>query len=389
MISKLSCFFLSVSLSVSFLFTDTAAHASNARLTALGQDKNGSLLIEDERNIFLNPGYLGLTKKGANFELGATNVTTTTAASTASTPKAEGGIVQNVGPFVTAVQIGRTHRLTENMITNNALSTGGFFIPQNSVEVMIGQSGDLNWGGSLHYAKSRSDRGQTANFPDSEASILSLSGGFYKSSFSAFATVDVTHKSETQDSIGAPEKYDGKIGYVVGGSYNINSFNRVALNVNSKNFAFNNGAGLDGESKSLQTLLNYFHRFSDEKAFYFVTAGLFRSESVVSYSAPGSNNDKTAILNLPLSLGLEVPANSWLTLRSAIKQSVLIEDTKRTNGTADLETNGTDDTVVSAGVSLLFERFSLDATLEGADSGSGKVNGSALLANVGLKYSFE
>ncbi|MBL7669196.1 MAG: hypothetical protein JNM39_01810 [Bdellovibrionaceae bacterium] len=371
-----------------FLLANSVSIASNARLTALGQDKSGSLLIEDERNIFLNPGYLGTLKNAANFELGASSVTTSASNSTASSPKAEGGIVYGLDSLVTAIQVGRTHRLTESMINNSRLSTGGFFIPQNSLELMLGRGGDLSWGGSVHYAKTASDRGQTANFPDSEASILSFSGGVYKSSFAAFASVDLIHKSETKDSIGTPEKYEGKVGYMVGGSFNLNAFNKVCVTMDSKGFAFNNGAGIEGDSKSLQTVLNYFHRFSDEKVFLFVIAGLSRGETVVSYAAPGSNNEKLTTWSLPLSLGLEIPANSWLTLQTSVKQGVLINSSNATNGITDLATNGLDDTKVSAGASLAFERIKLDATLEGADSGSGKVNGSTLLANVGLKYAF-
>lgn len=377
-------------LASSITLTASISMASKARLSSLGQDKNGSLLIDDERNIFLNPAYINNLKNSANFEFGKTNVGPDLITNTiANSPKAEGGMTYTLDSFVTAIQVGRVHRIVDSMFANRSLSTTGFFVPQNSLDLIIGKPGALNWGASLHYSKSSSETGQTAQFPDSQASIMSFSGGIYQPAYSVFASFDLVHKSETTESTGSPEKFEGKASYILGGSYNVNPLSRVSLLVSSYNFAFNNGAGLEGDSKSFQTSINYFRRLSGDKTFVFVTAGLARGERVISYVAAGSNNDKLATLSLPLSLGVEVPISGWLTLRSAVKQSVLIGESNQTNGLTDLTTNGTDDTVVSAGASLLFDRLAVDATLDGAESESGKVNGVTLLAKVGIKYSFE
>ncbi|MEQ1875816.1 MAG: hypothetical protein ABL958_04160, partial [Bdellovibrionia bacterium] len=198
-------FFKHFSLMAALLFTMIpVANASKARLTALGQDRNGSLFVDDERNVFLNPAYMGKLRNLANFELGATGVS--------GNPKAEGGLVYDLGNLRAGAELGRVNRATESILSASALATTAFFAPQNSVELLVGAGGDLNWGASLHYANSKSDRGVTADFPDSEASVTTVTGGVLTDLYGAYLALDMVAKSETKDVGGATEKYAGKTG---------------------------------------------------------------------------------------------------------------------------------------------------------------------------------
>lgn len=90
--------------------------------------------------------------------------------------------------------------------------------------------------------QSSSERGQTAEAPDSQASVIALAGGLYKENYSLYANVDWVHQSETKEALGTPEKYQGKVGYGVGGTYNLDSASKVGFKMSSKNFNFNSGA---------------------------------------------------------------------------------------------------------------------------------------------------
>lgn len=101
------------------------AHASKARLLALGQSSQGSLFISDERNIFLNPAQMTQFFNHVNFEMGQTQVRT---ANQVSSPKAEGGLVADGwGDLKLGLQLGRISQATESMIRHHALSSSNFF----------------------------------------------------------------------------------------------------------------------------------------------------------------------------------------------------------------------------------------------------------------------
>jgi hypothetical protein len=156
--------------------------------------------------------------------------------------------------------------------------------------------------------------------------------------------------------------------------------------MSSKNFDFNSGAGLEGDHQNLQTSLHYFRKLTSDTTLLFATVGLLHNETAVNYTTLGTSSDKRNEWTLPLSLGLELPANDWLTFRSSIVQSVLLDTSSRTDTINDFETSGSDDTTVAAGVSLIFNKLSIDATLEGINDGTGKINGVSLLGNVGFTY---
>ncbi|MEQ1875544.1 MAG: hypothetical protein ABL958_02795, partial [Bdellovibrionia bacterium] len=174
----------------------------------------------------------------------------------------------------------------------------------------------------------------------------------------------------------------------VGGSFHFSKTSKVGAEIRMRQFDFDNGASVNGDYKSQTVDITYFNQLPVEKFFLFWTAGARMMEANTDFSVVGSNDIKETLTTLPLTLGLEVPANSWLALRASVKQSVLIHKNKLSDALNDLETDGLDSTVVSAGASISFDQFSIDSTLAGADNGTGTINGNNLLANVGMKYTF-
>jgi len=121
----------------------------------------------------------------------------------------------------------------------------------------------------------------------------------------------------------------------------------------------------------------------------FGLAGLFYEDGKSDFDVSGSDPEKQQYLAIPVGLGFESRMASWLKLRGSVTQNVLIDRDRYSNGTADIERNSEDDTVVTIGSSVTYDNFTLDATLEGSGAaGNGKINGNTLMANAGLTYGF-
>ena len=89
---------------------------------------------------------------------------------------------------------------------------------------------------------------------------------------------------------------------------------------------------------------------------------------------------KTDSSRLPVLIGIEADAASWLTLRGSVKQNVLVGSDKTT------ETDSAPhDTTVAAGAGFKFNKAVLDVTLTAAGTGSLTSN---LGGNAGLTYLF-
>ena len=99
-------------------------------------------------------------------------------------------------------------------------------------------------------------------------------------------------------------------------------------------------------------------------------------------------DSKSSTLNLPLIIGLEATATSWLTLRASVSQDVLLSNEKTEGGLTPSETNpGLNTTKYAAGASLAFNKISIDGTITNGGTNQ-SINGGDLLGTVGLTYNF-
>ncbi len=99
-------------------------------------------------------------------------------------------------------------------------------------------------------------------------------------------------------------------------------------------------------------------------------------------------DSKTETSRLPIYMGVEADATSWMVLRASLTQNFILGSTKTTNlgvGQSDTIANNT---VVAAGAGLKFAKLMLDATLKASNDTTGQVNGNTLLANAALTYNF-
>lgn len=235
------------------------AEASKARLLALGQNVNGSQFILDNRDIFLDPATLEDLQTSANFEWGGNQ---------AVQPRAEGGGIYRTDSLSYALQLGRLGDSTLAMVsaTTLGLVPASLFLPQDSLDAIIGGgAGLLKWGAGLHYARSVSNVGATANYPDSNARDLQLDGGVEMNRFAAYLKLDLISGSNTDLSGGGQVSYSGQPGGEIGGKFNIDDRSAVTLVYTRRLYGFNNGSGTIGNFTEQKVRSDYFRKlYTDE-----------------------------------------------------------------------------------------------------------------------------
>ncbi len=352
------------------------AMASRARLTALGQSNyspaadlagvgytsDGTLLFKDNRNIFLNPGQISSMGNSFNFEFGPKTPTSAT--------NGEGGMIYDLDGGKLGFQLGR-----QNDINKTIVALGYGTPPGNNVDIIYGQKG---WGVGLHYGNAKTDAAATP--ASASASHLIFSGGLVKDKAEYYAHVAVDANAETN----ATNKFEGKSYIRAGMGYQLDNVAKVIAEV-SKNGFDNTAGGAKTEYNYLDVDVRY-NRLQKPKTdlMFFYGAGF--KITTGDRTTTGTKSDIT-VQQIPLFLGLEGSANSWMDLRASVTQMVLIDTIKNPNIVTSGETqHRPNTTTVGAGATLKFTNFIVDATLAGASTGA--VNGTSLLADASLIYNF-
>ena len=352
----------------------TNAFASKARVQALGQDSvRGSEYIADSRNVFRNAAALNETKNYLVTEWG-----TAVDSDGVAAPRAEGGFFREMGAFNYGVYLG-----SDSERNADRAAAGTFLAQDNAVDLFLSGDMGVKWGARLHYANSKDQ--QTASF-EKKNSALGLGLGVVAGAAEGYLNVDISDKS-TGATI-ASDEYKTKPSYIVGGSYTMNDYTMFAsyesgkverklANVNSttKNSEVVVGAGRTMEINPTARV------FGD------LQLNLVTTEVVAG---------KTKVQALPLTLGMEADATSWLTLRGSVSQPVLLNTTKNPAGKKNTRTN---QTTVAAGGTLNFGKLKVDgligttpnsraATTVTGNTNQGTLTTDNLMTRVAVSYWF-
>jgi hypothetical protein len=343
----------------------TPAFASKARLQALGEDVNGSFYINDNRNVFLNAANVNNHKDLATFEWGDTTETT----DGTGTPRAEGGVFKTMGNMVYGVYLGSESN------TSNAFrgASGVTTTEENNIDLFVGGDAGMKWGANLTYSKSADDESDN----DSNQQALRTRLGVIAGDIEGYANLSLTNKAES--GTGATDaEFKGKLGYQIGAIYNLNEY-RVFADYRS-NSGEADGA-LDGDIKSSQVQVGAGRASKlNDKATLFTKASLVmvNAENDTSATVTGDFNNPwnaggddiacgntTAIFceeykstSVPVVIGLEYDAASWLTLRTSIAQTIWGKEEDKDN-----KRGFQDSTVVNAGATLKFGELSVDGVI--------------------------
>lgn len=328
----------------------TNAFASKARVQALGQDANrGSEYIADSRNVFRNPAALNETKNYLVTEWGTAVNSDGNAA-----PRAEGGFFREMGAFNYGLYLG-------NDGENNGTRTGAAnaFLPQdNAIDLFLAGDMGVKWGARLHYAGSKDESLPAATPINRKNTAYGIGLGVVAGAIEGYANVDISDKSEGAAAAG--DEWKLKPSYLVGGSFTWTDYTFFASYENTKaeqklaavNTTLKTSEIVAGVGRTME--INPTARvFGDAKV-------SIASDTNVS-NAPG----KTKVNTLPITIGMEADATSWLTLRGSVSQNVFLNETKLPNGKKRTNAN---QTFVNAGATLNFGKLKVDGLIGTSDA---------------------
>ena len=179
------------------------------------------------------------------------------------------------------------------------------------------------------------------------------------------------------------DQYKQKPTFTVGGSYEISGYTLFAEVTNGK--AEETSGGSTDSTKVMD-----FRVGAGRVMEINPTARLIMDASVVRTQTKQETTgvataDKTTDLTLPVTLGFETEATSWLTLRGSVGQNVILNN-RKVEGTGATKSTIANTTTVAAGASLTFGKLALDGSI--GKMGTGTLNTDDLMSRVGVTYSF-
>jgi hypothetical protein len=353
----------------------TNAFASKARVEALNQDSvRGSEYISDSRNIFRNPAHLNTMSNYLITEWG----TTTAADDSQTAPRAEGGFFREMGSFNYGLYLG-------NNETVGTTSTG-FLRQDNALDLFFAGDMGLQWGAKVHYAGSKDE---TVVGNTRKNSAIGLGLGIASGAFDAYADVTIADKSEGRTGGLASDELKTKPSYLVGGSYTWNSTTFFANYEATK--ADQKLANVSTTVKSNAIVVGAGRTWDINP-----TAKVFTDAKVVLESSQ-TPTPKLKSQTLPLTIGMEAEATSWLTLRGAVSQNFILNNEEVAVAGVAKKRTVPNSTNVSAGATLNFGKLKVDGVI--GNTGASRATGTTgqeqgvlttdnLLTRVGVTYMF-
>ncbi len=365
----------------------TPALASKARMMALGEDVDGSFYVNDNRNIFLNPSEVLNHKDMVSFEWGAGQGTDAT-----DDANAEGGFLRASGNLVWGAQMGRVTEWHQdyNLIDAQQATLVGFS-PSNALDLFIGGDAGIKWGAQVTYSSRKDDAvGGTAG-NEGEANETSIAAGVSTGNIAGYLKYGLSAKSETTTA-GVDEEVKRASPLELGVSYKWMDYTFFGQYSMAKYEIDDAGVDFDAEFKSYQIGAGRVSKLSD-RANLFTKIAYVKSE--IDWDDFGAVNEEDNSTTLPVTIGLEYDAASWLTLRGSISQNVFINEQEQ-NGEKRTVANSTD---VNAGATLKFGDLSVDGVLGTAGAGTadtrnssqdetGILNTDNLMSRVSMTYRF-
>ena len=245
-----------------------------------------------------------------------------------------------------------------------------------------GKSGDMAWGLGLDYSNYQN---KLAGAEEKESS-MGLNLGARTGSWDAALNLSLGNTWE-KGTGATKDDFKGTTGFSLTGGYYMSSDLYIYGNIVSGGFKSTIDTVDATNVEQMDFKLGVVSTIKQDANEFFYGVAL-SSTSEKQKTAPGQ---KVTAMTLPLIIGLEADAASWLTLRGSITQNVLIQDEKTApdvgNPSADLSP-GANSTMFNAGAGLKLNAITLDGNLFKAAGGTQTVNGGNLFAQVGLTYNF-
>lgn len=362
------------------LLIQTQAFATKARVQALAYSGH----LTDEQYIFSDALYANYLGNFISLESGVVLSDSTTTSSS----NAEGMVGYKLDENRTLV-LALGHQ--DDYVVGarefaNAFGTT-YTMTQNPVHAFYGIKGeDISYAFGAFYS----------NFKDKLTSATESSSGItFGAEVGAWQYYGAYVLGNTVETA-ASNEFDGNGAWSLNTYYTGESIHAY-LTIN-KGFAKSSTAGTENESHDNQTIyLGLLDTQQKDGNDTFWGAQIVTTTVSCHTTGSVACDQKYTSTVLPVWFGYEAQANSWLTLRGSITQTVLINQSKDelgypagaldfSTGAASELAAGENSTTVAAGVGLNFKNFTVDGTLSTASTQT--LNTTDLMGQVGMKYTF-
>lgn len=382
--------------------------ASKARVEALGEDSFGSVWIQDDRNIYLNAAYIHRYYDFVQVDMGNTNQ----GYDEEGSPKASGTYVKNAGKYIWGIGFGQESNTVSQLralaMQNvyGAAVTGGPFAysgtlaaantnvstavgtnataldESNVLDLMFGGGTNTKWAAKLRMTQFMNEQGNTftdaGSFTHDEKEVtmnsaqLSL-GMLTSNGLEGYANINLANRLEFKANNSANDfAIQGKMGIQLGAVKRYNEGVSAFAEVRTIGMAIED---LDARDKEFSTLLVKLGAGQEKKvndkftAFY---SARVQQQTYTNKNFQDNSDEKT--LNLWGTVGFEVRAKEWLTLRGSVSNSLINE----IENDAGKKKTVADTLRARMGASLHFGEFTIDGLIAMDNDGDGIVENGGL-----------
>ncbi len=357
-----------------------SAFASKARLQALGENVNGSFYIQDNRNMFLNANEVNNYKDFLTFETGAASGN-----NTETSPRAEGGFFRTMGAMNYGLYLGSQLDRTNDARTSIGTTTS------NPLDLFVGgDAGSVKWGANLTYSSSNNDQTRTK----SDYTGLRL-GAQVMSNLNVFVQSDINNKVTVGNAV-SENTAKGKMAGSVGATYMINDLKVFAqYGSDDSKFTSTNG-GQTQEFKNNSYLVGVGREASvNDKTKVYTKLQYAQVGNTIEIDGVTGRNTHANQKSIPVTIGLEHDALSWLTLRGSVAQNLWDSNNQLVAGLGERNIKNAQSTQVNTGATLTLGSLKLDGVIgttaptgRAVGSNSGTLSLDNLMSRVALRYNF-
>lgn len=352
----------------------TSAFASKARLRALSNAAH----LSDTRDVFAEPDKA--VNMGEVVAMEASNNSgsvSTPGGNDAASPNAEGGFVRKWNDnMAMGAWLGNKSSLSAAGLSDAGASSGSGTSIQNPLNLYFAsKAGDMAWGVGLNYSnyehKGNKDK----------ASSMGLNVGASTAMWEASLGMGLTGEATDNDAT----KYEHKSPMALHGGYWMDTmflYGDYSMGGGKAKNIASSTTTLDREKTSLQLGVINSHK-KDGADFFYGVSYLMTTDKTKDVT-------KSEGTFLPVLIGIEADANSWLVLRASITQNVLLGTNKTTPAAGtSTDVTMTDNTVVASGLGMKLGKFTVDGSLAATTTSNGRFGSdTGFLSEVGLSYAF-
>ena len=319
----------------------TSAFATKARMDALGQNATqGSYFIQDSRNVFRNASAVNDMSNYVVTEWGSSP-------STATAPNAEGGFFRTAGNFAYGLYLGSD--VSAHTHTNDL---AGALNESNRLTAFLGGDMGVKWGASFFYSSNKTE--PTAAAQKQEHGAMGIGLGAQHGAFDAHFNMKLKDEAKGNGTVAAAKSEADLM--QIGAGYTWGSYKFYAEYTKGSDEA-NNGTAKTNDNEDTTLIVGVGHTQQvSASSRVFTNLQYENSNDKQKLPAPADKDKKS---KLPLTIGFETDATSWLALRGSIKQVVLVNSEKNNAG-KKTQKNTTD---VAAGATLNFGKLKVDGMI--------------------------